>query len=156
MYSPACRERAGFPFNLWVMDIDLEIERCQDQMAWLWKITQNLLADGIQDSDPVFDQLAEKTWSFVHRLESLYSLIPDNRFTLGPSGITPEFPIPGSVLDNFTPYKLGRLNPNDHHHLQNWLEPPHPIKVTECPPFILYRTIAIEFNDSAVLMLLSR
>ena len=88
-------------------------------MAVLWRITQNLQTDGIPPDAEVYDQLAEKSWYYVLRLEYLFSLFPENQFTLGRWGITPEFPIPRSVLDKFTPSKLSELNPNDHYFLQN-------------------------------------
>ena len=113
--GPSCR---GWVYP-YLMNIDIEIQRSQDQMATLWKITINLQADGIPDSDPVFDQIVEKSWSYILKLECTFYLMPENRFTLGPEHISYEFSIPRSVLDNFTPSKLGGMNPNNHYHLQN-------------------------------------
>jgi len=88
-------------------------------MAEIWKIVSGLQADGIPDTDPVFDLAAEKSWKWIFRWECLVQLDPENAFMSSHKYLDKEMMIPRKYLGKFQLIRFQGLNPTDHYHWQN-------------------------------------
>jgi len=56
------------------MNVEQQIELCQIRLAEIHRYVKGLQADGIPESEPVYDVLAEKGWEHVFRWEILAAL----------------------------------------------------------------------------------
>ena len=101
------------------MDIEKEIKQCQDSMGQIWRIVENLQNDGLDPKDPLFDDLADKSWRHMFRWEVLSALDSKQAFKSYHKHIPNERIIPERYLREFETIRFQGLNPNDHYQLQN-------------------------------------
>ena len=92
---------------------------CQTQISELYRLRIGLEAEGIPQTDPVYDIIAEKTYLWLFRWEAVAALDPENRLSAFPVLLRKETPVPASVIREFVLFKVGPLNPNDHYFVQN-------------------------------------
>jgi hypothetical protein len=56
------------------MDFNTHIDLCHRRLSQIWKLIQDLQADGVPEDSPAFDILEEKAELWLSQLESLGAL----------------------------------------------------------------------------------
>lgn len=65
------------------MEIQDYIALCNKRISQIWRLIQDLQADGVPEDSPAFDILEEKAEIWLSRLESLGALDHGRRLPIG-------------------------------------------------------------------------